>query len=681
MLIQIGMIAAAYLGAKLYEKYKEKKQLEQAVKSVTDETQDVHCKLLSDPRTEPVPANQMESCEHYKDMSLLTMGLFGLRYIFPFLGPAGMLCYLYTVIPYMKDVEKTLLRDRKVNVDVLFLLSDFLALMVGQYLAAGFGLYLRHLAILIVERTKDHSQKMVMSVFGELPQKVWVLLNDAEVEIPLSHIRKDDILIVRAGEIIPADGFITEGMASIDQQALTGEAQPAEKGAGDYVYANTIVIAGRIHIKVESSGYDTEASKIADILLYSTSFKSEIQLKGEKWANKATSPMLVTAGLVLPIFGPQSAAVFINSHMGNRIRVLAPLGTLKHVAMAAQNHILIKDGRALEALCKVDTVLFDKTGTLTTGEPEVTRIHSCSHYSEHEILGLAATAEAKLTHPIAEAILRQAENMHLTPQDILDSEYRIGYGITVSIGGKVVRVGSIRFITGEGIAVPEKIRDIMANSDKSGNTFILVTADARVAGAIELQAKVRPEAKKTIDQLRNRGITHFAVVSGDHEQPTRKLAEELGADEYFYNILPEEKARIVEQLQEKNRIVCFVGDGINDAIAMKKADVSISLAGAATIATDMAEIILTDGTLVNLCDLFDISKKLDKNLKKSLKLSIAPGIINVAGAFVFHFNIMTSLVVSVLFAGIAMYDVMKPEVNTHKKIEQTFADAGTSGRP
>jgi Cu2+-exporting ATPase len=189
---------------------------------------------------------------------------------------------------------------------------------------------------------------------------------------------------------------------------------------------------------------------------------------------------------------------------------------------------------------------------------------------------------------------------------------------------------------------------------------VLVAVNQRVSGAIKIQAQVRPEVKNMINGLRQRGIKHIAIVSGDHKQPTQKLAEELGMDNYFYEILPENKAKIVEQLQADGKSVCFVGDGINDAIAMKKANVSISLHGATSIATDMAEVILMDGSLSHLCDLFDISKKLENNLRNGVLITIIPGVINLSGFLLFHFTILTSLLVMGTFSTLAIGNAMLP---------------------
>ncbi len=194
-------------------------------------------------------------------------------------------------------------------------------------------------------------------------------------------------------------------------------------------------------------------------------------------------------------------------------------------------------------------------------------------------------------------------------EDIQDSTYQIGYGMTISHDNTLIRVGSRRFIATAGITIPDHIRDMMDDPHHNGNTLILVTVDQQVGGAIELQPQIRPGMKQIIQRLRQQGISHCAIISGDHRQPTQTLAEELGMDEYFYDVLPEDKARLVEQLKQQNRSVCFVGDGINDALAMQLAHVSISLAGATTMATDVADIIFMDGTLQHLDELSEISHK------------------------------------------------------------------------
>ena len=653
MIVQLGLLLITYAGSKFFETRKaEERNLEQKRKP---EQSAGECTDLAKP-TEVVESREDVERQQQRHLTgaLASMGFFAVGHVIPGAAPLGMAAYLYSAIPYMKNVETALVRDKKVNVDVLFFMADALTLGTRNYFTAAFGLSLIHAAKFTVKKVKDDSAKMVTHLFRELPQFVWILVDGIEVEIPLSKVKAGDLLVLTSGTVIPVDGVIQEGVAQIDQRALTGEAQPAEKGKEDPVFANTIVIAGRLLVRVDRSGTDTASAQIAEMLLNSVSFKSGVQLKGERWADQMSLPMLVSAMILLPFIGPISTVVFINSHIGARILLLAPLTTLRHISEASMMGVLVKDGRALEQLCDVDTILFDKTGTLTTDQPEVKMVTARNGRTAKEILTYAAMAERKLGHPIAKAILKKAREEEITLDDVHDSHYTIGYGVSVELDGKIVRVGSVRFFRQEGITIPEDVLKEQEESHALGNTFILVGIDDQVGGTLELQPQIRPETQKIIAQLRAFGITHMGIVSGDAQAPTKKLAEELGMDEYFYNVLPESKAAIVEALQAKGKVVCFIGDGINDSIALKKANVSMSIAGATSIAKDMAEIIFMDGSLNHLAAVMELSKRLEVNLRRSLMLCLAPSIINLSGAFVFKFNILTALLVNYSFSALGV---------------------------
>ncbi|EDN69967.1 cation-transporting ATPase [Beggiatoa sp. PS] len=400
---------------------------------------------------------------------------------------------------------------------------------------------------------------------------MWVLKDQVEMEMPIEAIHVNDIVVINTGEAVPIDGIITEGVAMVDQHALTGESQPSEKGVDDRVFAYTSVVSGRICIKVEKTGKNTTISKIDDILNQTVDFKSTAQLKAEKWSDKIATPMLGIGVFALPILGAINTSAILNTTFGDRLRIVAPVGILNHINLAFHQGILIKDGRAMESLSQVDTVLFDKTGTLTEEEPQVGKIILCSgDYKENDLLMYTAAAEGKLTHPIAKALFNRAKELNLNLPNIEDSQYQIGLGITVSMEDKTIKVGSHRFMTMAGIAIPEKIEKAMLDSHGNGHSLIIVAINNEIKGAIEIQPSVRFEVKQIISGLRQRGIKYIAIVSGDHKQPTQKLAKSLGMDNYFYDILPEKKAQIVEQLQKEGKVVCFVGDGINDAIAIKK---------------------------------------------------------------------------------------------------------------
>jgi len=666
MLLDVGVVFATYMGIKLYKKYRKNK------KCPKDKMIVERVKLQGNLK-ETVVNEAKGASSHDLKVSVISMGLGAIRQViyYPPIAILSLAVFIYTAIPYLERVENSWFQKRKFDGYVLFFIGDTIVLAMSQYFAVAFAVWLGNFGKYVTEKAKDHSQKMLINVFEQQPRNVWILKDNVEIEVPLETVKLNDIVVVNTGEVIPIDGIITEGVASIDQHALTGESQPAEKEVGAPVFASTIIITGRIFVKVKKSGQDTTIAKIGSILNHSIDFKSSVQLKGEEWADQMTLPMLGIAGLGFLTLGPMGATVVINGHIANRIRILAPLVTLNHLKLAAHKGILIKDGRAIEELIKVDTILFDKTGTLTEEVPEVGRIIVCENYEENEILRYAVAAERKLVHPIAKAILNKAKKAKLVLPEIEDSKYQIGYGIKVSFENKIIRVGSIRFMKMEDVAIPKKIEEAMA-AHTEGHSFVMVGINDKVGGAIEIQPSIRPEVKSIISGLRQRGIKHIAIVSGDHKHPTQKLANSLGMDSYFYDILPEEKADIVEQLQKEGKSVCFVGDGINDAIAMKKAQVSISLRGASTLATDLAQVVFMDGTLSHLCDLFDISKSVEVNLQKSLIMTLSPTVINVGGAFLLNLGFVTSLIINqvVVFVGVGNAMLTSRQI-VHRKIKDT----------
>lgn len=657
MLIEVGVMMTTYFGMRIYEKYRKAKK---ANKHNYLNKQIKPLQINQNNKKVAVTRAEKEN-RHYYRMSVISIGVSAIRqFFFPQLAALNLALYIYIAVPQIRVVEKSLLKEHKVNVDVLFFTADIITLALKQYLAASFGMFLFYRGKMTLEKAKGYSEKMLFNVFDQQPRNVWLLKDNIEVETPLESVQINDILVVNTGEVIPVDGVIADGFATIDQHALTGEAQPLEKKVDDHVFASTIVITGKIHLIVEKSGENTTIAKIGQILNNSVNSKSKVQLKGEQWANKATLPMLCVAGLIFPILGPVSTVVFINSHIGDRIRILAPFSTLNYISLASHKGILVKDGCALENLVGIDTVLFDKTGTLTDEQPEVGKVFSCGRYKEEEILTYAATAEQKFSHPIAKAILKKAEKALLTLPNPDHSKYQMGFGITVIIENKMIRVGSVNFMKKEGFTIPDSINQAQVYSHSEGYSFVLIAVNNDIAGAIEIRPKVRPESQNIINGLRQRGIKHIAIVSGDHKKPTQRLAEKLGMDSYFHDILPENKAQIVEQLQKEGKSVCFVGDGINDAIAMKKANISVSLRGAALIATDMAEIVLMDGSLSALCEVFDISKNLEVNMKRTLGFTLAPTIINLTGAFFLHFGILISLTVTGTFTTFGYYNTKRP---------------------
>ncbi len=378
-----------------------------------------------------------------------------------------------------------------------------------------------------------------------------------------------------------------------------------------------------------------------------------------------TLPILGLTVLALPLAGVSGAVAMLWYYPGSRMMLFGPMSMLSYLQIAAQHGLLIKDGRALEVLPAIDTVVFDKTGTLTLEQPTVSRILCYNSVAEMEILRYAAAAEAKQSHPIARAILQTAQEQGLDLPLLEDAQYKVGYGLKTQIAGRTTRVGSVRFMTMEGIPVPPEVATEQAASHAQGHSLILVALDGEVVGAIELQPTIRPEAREIIQSLHSRRIK-TVIISGDNDAPTSHLANELGIDSYFAEVLPEDKANLVQQLQEEGHKVCFVGDGINDSIALKTADVAISLRGATTIATDMAEIVFMNGTLGQLPELFELADEFAANMRTNMLAAVLPGALGMAGTLLFGWGIGICVLLSQGSTPVGIYNAIKPMLDQRK---------------
>lgn len=567
-------------------------------------------------------------------------------FFYPALAPLSVIAIIYSAFPYYELGYQSFFKRRQIEVTISDVIVITGLLLLGYLLtAAVMGWFIALGEKLLIE-TENNSRKKLVNIFGEQIRTVWVQAAGAELEISFEELKVGDIVVVNAGDMIPVDGVIVEGVATVDQHALTGESQPLEKATGDNVLASTILLSGRIGVCVEQTGQDTIAARISTILDNTADFTSSTQARGMEIANIYTPPTLALSAITLSLLGSNSALAIITSSLGYNMRVVSPISVLNYLKILSEQGILIKDGRALELLDRVDTVVFDKTGTLTLDQPRLGKIHLCRgiEISENELLMYAASAEYRQTHPIALAILEAANGRGIDLPPISEAAYEIGYGIKVKVGECLVRVGSLRFMEMEGIVISEEMKNLQEDSFEEGSSLIGVALNDQLAGMIELNPTLRPEVKNILSELKQSNKSLY-IVSGDHEKPTQRLAIELGIDHYFAETLPENKADLIEGLQKEGRYVCFVGDGINDSIALKKANVSISIKGAATVATDTAQIVLMDGTLNQLGQLFKIASDFEGNMKNNFRMSMVPGLICIGGVYFFNFGVVSGLAI------------------------------------
>lgn len=553
---------------------------------------------------------------------------------------------IYSGSDIFKSAYYALIKEKKVNTDTTIAVLIIACIAKDYLFICNLNTLLAMTSRKLLFKVKDDSQHNIIDVFKQQPQQAWLLHEGVEMAKPVETLRSGDIIVVNAGETIPADGYICAGAGLIDQHILTGESQPAEKSVDDKVFALTLVLSGRLEIRVESAGEQTTAAQIGKILNQTTNLKTDMQLWTEKVGDKAVLPLMLLSGASMPLLGASGALAVLNSHPKYKTTITSYIGVLNFLSMAARQGILVKDGRIFELLGKVDTVVFDKTGTLTENKMQVNAIHVCENFNQDAVLSLAATAETKQTHPIARAILQAAEIRQLPEETAIDTEYRIGHGLLVKTNNVLIRVGSIRFMESEGVSVPPHILQTQEACRYQGHSLVLVAVDNQVAGAIELDPVIREEATAIIQGLRQRNIDAIYILSGDHDIPTKRLAMRLGTDHYFAEVLPNGKAEIIEKLQSEGRTVCFIGDGINDSIALKTADVSISLRGASSVATDTAQVILMDESLNKLCHLFELADEYKVNMKQTFGAVLIPHALGLSGALLLHFGLFYSVILN-----------------------------------
>lgn len=567
---------------------------------------------------------------------------------YPLWSVASVVGVVYAGLPMFKRSWQSLVEEKRISGYVLTTIITTFTLLQHYFVYAAAQVVLVNISQRTLLKVKAKSRDGLLDIFRQQPSHAWLLIDGVEVEVAVEKLKSGDTIMIHAGETVPVDGIILHGSAAIDQQMLTGESQPIEREPGDPVLASTLVLSGKLQVAVEKAGEETSIAQIGRILNQTINTKSESELWVEKLVDKASAPTLVFSALCVPVIGIAPAIFVLNNYLGPRTVALTSIGMMNYIKLLSEHGILIKDGSAIETLNKVDTLVFDKTGTLTSAQPMVKGITVLGDWDEDMILAYAATVEDKQTHPVALAILAEARERQLPLHECEHIEYEVGYGLKACIGRDEVLVGSLRLMERKGISLSPAWGTMVQTRAEQGNSTIVVAINGKQAGMIELAPVVHPEVRPIIAALKQQHVSETYVISGDQEAPTRFLANELGIDHYHAEVLPQDKAELIRQLQAEGRTVCFIGDGINDAIALKQADVSISLSGATSIATDTAQIILMDGSVCQLEKLFMISKDFRNTFTRVITVSVVPSLMGVAGVFSLHFGLWSTFLVNQL---------------------------------
>lgn len=593
----------------------------------------------------------------------------------PFLAPFAASYFISAVLnvilimPVFKSGIRRLIKRKEFSNDLLISFITLVHLRFGLIKLLSLGVVTYYLGSYIQYKAKDRTKKEIQDLFSNLPRKVWLVKDDIEIEIDIEKIMPEDIIAIHQSEIIPTDGIIIEGTCAIDEHILTGEFQYAEKIAGDNVYASTRIVTGYVKYKVTKSGENTLANRLNTIIKNSAQNKTDINLKGEVWADKTSMPIFIAGGAALAFGDVYKSIIVLKSSIGNTVRLTCPLIALNYITVLSKHGILVKDARSIEKLSSVDVVLFDKTGTITEETPVIRNIFLTDGHTEDEIIKYAAIAEKRMDHPVARSIIKHAAKKQIEIPNVSEKNYQMSMGVTVKYNKNIISVGSHKFMDLQNINIDNE-REVIERSLKQGYNPIVVAVDNKVLGILELEEHIRIEFKKQIDELRDIGIKHIGLVSGDNEYAARRIAKILDFDSCFYSVMPEKKFEIVKDFQKKNQTVCFIGDGINDTLALNSANVSISFSGAATAAADTAQVILLSGNLTHLGKLFKLSHDLMRDLKTNLAISVSPAVLNILFVLYFsHYSVLTAIALKFSLRTLAIGNAMLPLLK-NKKIDE-----------
>lgn len=515
----------------------------------------------------------------------------------------------------------TKLPKGQIDVDFLTSLLVVGGIGTGQSVVASLLIFLEHVSHKLITISEDMTRGELRNYFSAQRGCAWVISDGVEVEVPVERLDKGSRVVVSAGDVVPVDGTVVAGTAMVDQQTLFGEQDPVTKGTSDQVFAGTTVVGGRLEIQVERAGTETVASQITTLLENTTDYRTNLQRRSEVELKRNVPLVIAGSAVALPLLGPSAAMALLLCCPPLMFHYTAPYATLTALNVATRRGALIKDGRALEVLSRVDLILFDKTGTLTLEVPEIGAVFASSPFATGEVLAYAAAAEGRQTHPIARAIRAKA-GTQAAMVDSAENEYVVGGGVKTIVNGREVVVGNLRLMDAVGARLPEAIDTVVQIWSDAGSTVILVAVDGMVAGALEVRHRLRPGAKACISALQQRGVT-CQIVSGDNEGATATVANWLGIETWYAGQLPDQKRQVVEAARQAGRTVCFVGDGINDSVALKAADISISMKGASTAAVDQAGVILLDPNLGHILELMDIAADYRRSNKLGLGISYA----------------------------------------------------------
>ncbi len=512
----------------------------------------------------------------------------------------------------------------KISSALLICIAMFAAIAIGDLFAAGEVVFIMAIGALLEEATTNRAKKGVKKLISLAPTKGRRLKYGKEEMIPTEEIRQGDLLRILPGETIPVDGTILSGETSVDQSIMTGESLPIDKSVGEEVFCGTINRFGSIDISATKVGENSSLQKLIRMVQDAENKQAPMQRIADRAASWLVPVALLIAVLAYVFSGNIVTAVTVLVVFCPCALVLAtPTAIMAAIGQATKHGVIIKSGEALEKMGKVDIIAFDKTGTLTYGRLDVSDIISFDeNVSERELLALAASAEARSEHPLGKAIVAYAAAEGVTLTEAEDFKMTAGKGILAEVSGRRLICGNEKFLVENGASIGQKVQSALERLRTQGKASILVADGQKCIGVIALSDVLRPEAKDMVSRLADMD-TRTVLLTGDHQKTADYFAKQVGISGVRAELLPEEKVQNIEKLQKENHTVCMIGDGVNDAPALKTADVSVAMGSMGSdIAVDAAEVALMSDDISKIPYLKRLSNATVRTIKASITLSM-----------------------------------------------------------
>lgn len=527
--------------------------------------------------------------------------------------------------PLVKTGLIDLYQDHKIGTEIFVTIATLVAVFGGETVAGAVLMVIILIAEFIAELNTDRARASIKALIGSVPQTAIVRTNGLEKAVPISALKIGEVVLVRTGEKIPVDGVVVGGQASVNQAPITGESLPQDKAVESQVFAGTIVEAGALDIRIEKVGGDTIFSRIIALVENAEAEQAPVQKMADRvasWLIPVVFIFLIAVFLVTRDVSKVVTLMIFTSPA--ELGLATPIVMIAAIARAARSGILIKGGLYLELLAKADVMVFDKTGTLTANKPEVVRIQSLDPaFPEKELLRLAAAADRRSAHPLAKAVMNASLSDNVTVPEPETYDQLQGRGVKATVEGKTVLVGNPALLRESGVALTEAIED-------QGRTPVHVAVDGKLVGVIFIADTLRPDARAALAALRESGVKHIVMLTGDNLATATAIAKDLGVDEVKADLMPEDKVSVIAELQKQGRRVAMIGDGVNDAPALARADVGIAMGGSGTqAALEAADIALMTDDLSKIVAARNIARRAYRTVQENLWVGV--GVVHVLG--------------------------------------------------